>query len=79
MSDQTSSHRLSEHAADLVVRLTAAGAELLRTEDAYHLAVLTHGRESEEVGRASQDRTHVRETYRHLLAAAVQAFEAVTH
>jgi hypothetical protein len=61
-----------------VVRLTAAGAELLRAEDAYHLAMLSHAKESEEVGQTARDRAQVRETYRHLLAATVQAFESVS-
>lgn len=76
---QQSSHRLDERTAELIVRLTAAGAELLRAEDAYHLALLTHHQESDEVTNAAQERAHVRATYRHLLLATTEAFASVTH
>ena len=79
MSDRVHSHRLSDEAADLIVRLTTAGAELLRVEDAYHVAVLTNHHDSPEVVATAEARTTARETYRRLLATAARVFHDVTH
>jgi hypothetical protein len=61
------SHHLSPETADSVSGLLESGIALLRREDAYHVAVLTHGLDSDEAERCEHDRKAARRTFRRYL------------
>ena len=60
-------HHFSSELSDFIGALLESGITMLRREDAYHIAVLTHGVDSSEASALATQRSDARASFRHFL------------
>ena len=73
----STSHHFSPELSDAIGGLLESGITMLRREDAYHIAVLTHGVESSEAHTLATQRTDARASFRHFLDLVHSGMSAV--
>lgn len=73
----SNTHHFSPELSDAIGGLLESGITMLRREDAYHIGVLTHGLNSEQVEALSAQRAEARSAFQHFLDLVHSGMSAV--